>query len=73
MFDQTKAIADRYIGRDGSEVGTYSKNRELTRAAVLAAQSALAAEHGGKSPISNGDMHKALLAAVKAAPEIFKS
>ena len=69
----TKQIADRYISRDGSPVGTHSKKRDITRAAVLAAQQKLAELHGGKSPIPSRSMHAALVAALKASPELGSS
>ncbi len=66
-----KAIADKYIGRDGSPVGKHRRSRELTRAAVLAAQTEVAGILNAKSPLTDRQMHSVLLAAVKASPEIF--
>lgn len=65
-------IADKYIGRDGSNVGTHPARRELTRAAVFAAQKQLCEILSvSKSPICDRDMHSILLAATKASPELF--
>jgi len=66
-----KTIADKYVGRDGSEVGSRARSTELTRAAVSAAQKAMAAELGRPSPLSDRQMHRILAEAIKAAPEVF--
>ncbi|NOU05351.1 MAG: hypothetical protein HOO99_04130 [Hyphomicrobiaceae bacterium] len=73
MNRQAQTTADRYIGRDGSPVETVPRSRELTRAAVRAAQKVLAASFGGgESPISDAEMHKVLKAAISASPELFE-
>jgi hypothetical protein len=67
-----QTIADRYIGRDGSPPESQTRRKELTRAAVLAAQAELERVLKSSSPLSDRQMHSVLLAAIKAAPEIFE-
>lgn len=73
MSDNASArIADKYIGRDGSDV-SKGTGKTLVRAAVFAAQAKLAEVLGvAKSPIKDKDMHSIIVAAWKASPEIFE-
>ncbi|MBK9080222.1 MAG: hypothetical protein IPL91_14530 [Hyphomicrobium sp.] len=64
-------LADKYIGRDGSRVSA-NPTRAITRAAVKAAQQALCESLGvSQSPVADKDMHKAILAASRVAPDVF--